>query len=102
MACDSDPKIVVNQDAQKEISKPSISEWRYELKTSSYSYLTKNLNKSKYQEGEKYFNKYTLNTYWVNDKNNGTEWSFSEDTITLDEKIHGYIQVNKAPDFEIR
>lgn len=76
-----------------QLTKPSITEWAYELKTSTYTYLTKSLTKT--ADG-----KYILNTYYVYYPKEG--WTYHKDTLTLNPKVYGEIIISKAPDYERR
>lgn len=74
-----------------EQTKPSITEWDYQLRTSTYTYLSKRLSK----EGEVY----VLHGYYVYE---GNKWISRSDIKRLDPELYGYIEVTRAPDYEIR
>jgi hypothetical protein len=94
ISCDNSLEIVARPgtEAHMELTKPSITEWAYQVKTFSYTYLTLYLTKNP-------DNSYTLKTYYVYTAKG--KWEFHKDTITLDPKIYGYILITEAPDYEI-
>jgi len=94
LSCDSGLNITARPgtEAHMELTKPSITKWAYEIKTSTYTYLTLYLTKD--SSGA-----YILKTFYVYEKD---KWVFHKDTITLDPKIYGEIIIHKAPAYEIK